>query len=137
MLLTQYLGNPWRCFWILYHQPRPSQPFYPRLIGVVQYGTHKVSVVYANPHKDIPVRACIDVGDATINTTLTTHFSSGLKSTLNRNRVERAKTVVLNQTTQVVGQLLLRAGRARLYFRIHSTPGAEYKLNRLILERIK
>ena len=106
-------------------------------LDVLHRGMHKVSVVYANPHQDIPVTACIEAGDESIEAKLTARLPSGLSSTPNRNRVVKTKTIVLGQTTQAAGQLLLRTGRTRVCFRIRSAPGAEFRLNGLILEMVE
>lgn len=106
-------------------------------LDVVRQGMHKVSVIYANPHQDIPVKARIEVGDASIDTVLPARPPSGLTSTPNRDRVASRTTIVSNQITQVAGQLLLRTGRARLHFCIRSTPGAKFRLNGLILQMIE
>lgn len=106
-------------------------------LDVVRQGMHKVSIIYVNPHQDIPVKARIEVGDTSIDTVLPARPPSGLSSTPNRDRVASRKTIVSNQITQVIGKLLLKTGRARLYFRIHSTPGVKFRLNGLILEMIE
>ncbi|HUV62413.1 MAG TPA: arylsulfatase [Sedimentisphaerales bacterium] len=106
-------------------------------LDVVRQGMHKVSVIYANPHRDIPVQARIEAAGASIDTVLPARLLSGSSSAPNRDRVPSTTTIVLNQTTQAVGKLLLGTGRARLHFRIRSTPGAEFRLNGLILERIE
>jgi arylsulfatase A len=106
-------------------------------LDVVRQAMHKVSVTYVNPHQDVPVKVRIEGGDASIDTVLSAISPSGLSSAPNRDRVASRTTIVLNQTTQAVGQLLLRTGRARLHFRILSVPGAEFRLNGLILEMIE
>ncbi len=106
-------------------------------LDVVRQGMHKVSVTYANPHQDIPVKARIEVGDTSVDTVLPACPPSGLSSAGNRDRMASRTTIVSNQITQAVGQLLLKTGRARLHFRILSTPGAEFRLNGLILETIE
>ncbi len=106
-------------------------------LDIVRQGMYKVSVVYANPHQNIPVKAYIEPGDASIETVLPARPSSGLSGAPNQDRVTKTKTIVLDQTTQAIGQLLLRTGRAKLYFRIRSVPGIKFRLNGLILERIE
>ena len=106
-------------------------------LDVVRRGRHNVSVTYANPHRAIPVKVRIEAGDVSFDTVLSAAGRPGSGGAPNRNRVAGNKTVVSDQITQVVGKLPLKIGRDKLYFRILSAPGPEFRLNGLVLEMIE